>query len=74
MHGAINVKSPNNTSEWQMGFNSAFKGLSHEIYQLMQETPRKYTKPTYTLNDPSEDPWLHVDGKMMSRIREDSWA
>jgi len=22
-----NVKSPNNISEWQMGFNSAFKGL-----------------------------------------------
>jgi hypothetical protein len=27
MHGLINVKSPNNTSKWQMGFNSAFKGL-----------------------------------------------
>jgi adenine-specific DNA methylase len=27
MHGTINVKSPNNTSTWQMGFNSAFKGL-----------------------------------------------
>jgi hypothetical protein len=27
MHGDINVKSPNNTSKWQMGFNSAFKGL-----------------------------------------------
>jgi hypothetical protein len=27
MHGSINVKSPNNTSKWQMGFNSAFKGL-----------------------------------------------
>jgi len=27
MHGPINVKSPNNTSRWQMGFNSAFKGL-----------------------------------------------
>jgi hypothetical protein len=27
MHGPINVKSPNNTSKWQMGFNSAFKGL-----------------------------------------------
>jgi hypothetical protein len=27
MHGTINVKSPNNTSKWQMGFNSAFKGL-----------------------------------------------
>jgi len=28
MHGPINVKSPNNISEWQMGFNSAFKGLN----------------------------------------------
>jgi hypothetical protein len=27
MHGPINVKSPNNISEWQMGFNSAFKEL-----------------------------------------------
>jgi hypothetical protein len=29
MHGPINVKSPNNTSKWQMGFNSAFKGLKY---------------------------------------------
>jgi hypothetical protein len=28
MHGPINVKFPNNTSKWQMGFNSVFKGLS----------------------------------------------
>jgi hypothetical protein len=28
MHGPKNVKFPNNISEWQMGFNSAFKGLS----------------------------------------------
>jgi hypothetical protein len=27
MHGPINVKSPNNISKWQMGFNSAFTGL-----------------------------------------------
>jgi hypothetical protein len=27
MDGPINVKSLNNTSKWQMGFNSAFKGL-----------------------------------------------
>ena len=27
MHVPINVKSPNNISEWQKGFNSAFKGL-----------------------------------------------
>jgi hypothetical protein len=31
MHGPINVKSPNNTSTWQMGFNSAFKGLKSDI-------------------------------------------
>jgi len=28
MHVPINVKSPNNISERQMGFNSAFKGLN----------------------------------------------
>jgi hypothetical protein len=27
MHGPLNVKFPNNTSKWQMEFNSAFKGL-----------------------------------------------
>jgi hypothetical protein len=27
MHLPINVKSPNNISKWQMGFNLAFKGL-----------------------------------------------
>ena len=27
MHGPINIKSPNNTSKWQMGSNSAFKWL-----------------------------------------------
>jgi hypothetical protein len=28
MHEPINVKSPNNISKWQIGFNSAFKGLN----------------------------------------------
>jgi hypothetical protein len=28
MHLHINVKSPNNISKWQMGFNSAFKVLT----------------------------------------------
>jgi hypothetical protein len=31
MHGPIKVKSPNNASKWQMGFNSAFKGLSKRL-------------------------------------------
>jgi hypothetical protein len=29
MHGPTNVKFPNNTSKWQMAFNSAFKGLKN---------------------------------------------
>jgi hypothetical protein len=29
MHLPINVKSPNNISKWQMGINSAFKGLKN---------------------------------------------
>jgi len=31
MHVPIKVKSPNNTSKWQIGFNSAFKGLNSSI-------------------------------------------
>jgi hypothetical protein len=27
MHGPMKVKFPNNTSKWQMEFNSAFKGF-----------------------------------------------
>ena len=30
MHGPINVKSPNNISKWQMGFNSAFKWVNKD--------------------------------------------
>ena len=51
MHVPINVKSPNNISEWQMGFNSAFKGLIrqrlvkghlHKIYEDLHAYPKKY--------------------------------
>jgi hypothetical protein len=38
MHGPINVKSPNNTSKWQMGFNSAFKVLSSNICGVLVAT------------------------------------
>jgi hypothetical protein len=31
MHGPMNVKFPNNTSKWQMEFNSEFKGLNWNI-------------------------------------------
>jgi hypothetical protein len=38
MHGPINVKSFNNTSKEQMGFNSAFKGLRicGAVFSLLQ--------------------------------------
>jgi hypothetical protein len=36
----MNVKSPNNTSKWQVEFNSVFKGLSKRtdvpVYNLQQ--------------------------------------
>jgi hypothetical protein len=35
MHGPINVKSPNNTNKWQMGFNSAFKGLTQASFRYL---------------------------------------
>jgi hypothetical protein len=34
MHGPINVKSPNNTSKWQIGFNSSFKELTEWTWSL----------------------------------------
>ena len=38
MHVPTNVKSPNNISKWQMGFNSAFKGLILGEQQQMYNT------------------------------------
>jgi hypothetical protein len=39
MHGPINVKSPNNISKLQMGFNSAFKGLIGDWVSSWTEKP-----------------------------------
>jgi hypothetical protein len=39
MHGSINVKSPNNTGKWQMGFNSAFKGLKKKLANVNGSSP-----------------------------------
>jgi hypothetical protein len=37
MHLPINVKSPNNISKWQIGFNSVFKGLSKVPWHVTLE-------------------------------------
>jgi hypothetical protein len=39
MHGPINVKSPNNTSKWQMEFNSAFQGLNEKYHDGYKDWP-----------------------------------
>jgi hypothetical protein len=38
MHGPIKVKSPNNVSKWQMGINSAFKGLREDTRTKLNGT------------------------------------
>jgi hypothetical protein len=46
MPGPINVKSPNNTSKWQMEFNSAFKGLNFDV--LCREVYNDNSSNPYT--------------------------
>ena len=36
MHVPINVKSPNNISKWEMGFNSAFKVVKASSADIMR--------------------------------------
>jgi len=30
-------RAPNNAGKWQMGFNSAFKGLKNEVFPLQHQ-------------------------------------
>jgi hypothetical protein len=41
MQGPMNVKFPNNTSKWQMEFNSAFKGLKACENKKWTDDPRE---------------------------------
>jgi hypothetical protein len=52
MHALINVKSSNNISQWQVGFNSAFKGLIWgiallETMQWNKQLSHKCTRKLY---------------------------
>jgi hypothetical protein len=43
MHGPMNVKFPNNTSKWQMEFNSAFKGLKYSVLIFVEKNIQNET-------------------------------
>jgi hypothetical protein len=49
MHGPIKVKSPNNTSKWQMGFNSAFKGLKYYFLRNFKIFSTVYLEEIYDI-------------------------
>jgi hypothetical protein len=53
MHVLINVKSPNNISKWQMGFNSAFKGLRFNY--CVRKIP-----VLYHINSIHVDQWFYL--------------
>jgi hypothetical protein len=44
MHGPMNVKFPNNTSKWQIEFNSAFKGLKRLVFNKLAHYMLLFTK------------------------------
>jgi hypothetical protein len=47
MHGPLNVKFPNNTSKWQMEFNSVFKGLNEWVdVKTINVLVTKFARPT----------------------------
>jgi hypothetical protein len=58
MHGPLNVESPNNISKWQMGFNSAFKGLIRPSHRLFYNIslPERTTRFTGRLLSNTHQP------------------
>jgi hypothetical protein len=62
MHLPINVKSPNNISKWQMGFNSAFKGLK----KVQKE---EFSAAFQKLHDRAKD-CIYANGAYFELIRK----
>ena len=58
MHVPIKVKSPNNISEWQMGFNSAFKGLMCRPRGLRRRSAAARLLKSWVRISPGE--WIFV--------------
>jgi hypothetical protein len=65
MHLPINVKSPNNTSKWQMGFNSVFEGL---ISSGPKKKEHRYTSLRETKASNSQRMWAEFSSFTPKRI------
>jgi hypothetical protein len=71
MHRPIKVKSPNNTSKWQMGFKSAFKGLTEkggQHYTPAALHPRKSSGARFTGG------WLGPEALLSICVKRKSFA
>jgi hypothetical protein len=66
MHGPINVKSPNNISKWQMGFNSEFKGLNK--YRKSKQDEKVSCIEERTINYRKKDKETHTEKKRLKLI------
>jgi hypothetical protein len=65
MHVPINVKSPNNISKWQMGFNSVFKGLRFKVKQSHYR-PRQALRVPGSLDSHISGQSAHEGSKVVS--------
>jgi hypothetical protein len=66
MHVPINVKSPNNISKWQMGFNSAFKGLIYVYSMSVCVITVRYSTPLPSPFKPA--PEIFGGGQSISEV------
>jgi hypothetical protein len=72
MHVPINVKSPNNIIKWQMGFNSAFKGLTEWKSPRESFGNSKFEQTFPLASDPDSSGQYKTRGRNL--LRADGYA
>jgi hypothetical protein len=69
MHGPINFKFPNNNSKWQMGFNSAFKGLMYTLFKLnIRVAVKKYSISGFRRKEDQGKPAVYGSKWLISSV------
>jgi hypothetical protein len=72
MHVPINVKFPHNISECQMGFNSAFKGLT-VLYYTLCSSQSKYCSCNCTVHGIVVG-WFGISTRWKNVVRYVLWS